>query len=270
MRRCLVSIIALILTGCSVFSPSNDDNEPLPTLVNPTIYPTDIFLTQNAPPDGFGLISWNPIDIDLSDHPGWVYTMSGEFSGVFDTSGEAATGNFTALVQSDELGESRRVVLTVQGLAISTHEAQVEVEGVRISNSYYVVNNNDICTSGGEEASAIADLAASQIIGGVIDAVSTGHQQDMQGVHVWNYTFSPENVLMPSLRRNGDSVVDISADLWAAPSINVVVRYELLLNVQHVQVLWGEQPVSGTLHLLYELSLPDLDQLPNISIPHGC
>jgi hypothetical protein len=58
--------------------------------------------------------------------------------------------------------------------------------------------------------------------------------------------------------------------LWIAPQVNVVLRFELNLEMQHVEILWGSRPVSGTLYLRYDLSVPDLDAEPNVSVPHGC
>jgi hypothetical protein len=243
-----------------------------PTLSSLDTLPTTVFLTENAPPAGFSLVSFQPIDQNLAARQGWSYTVTGNFDGTFDADGEPARGTFEAEVQANELGEARRVVLAVEGSALSSNDSERRLEGVRLSNDYYIVDTNGVCAAGGDGAQVIADLSAGQLIGGVERAVPTGHRQEIHGVPAWQYTFAPEDARLPAIRRGPDSAVDIAADLWIAPSYNAVLRYELNVTVEQVRILWGDdsRSVSGTLYLRYELHIPDLDSQPNISIPHGC
>ena len=141
---------------------------------------------------------------------------------------------------------------------------------MRLSNDYYIVDTNGVCTAGGDNASVIGDLSAGQIIGGVSQAVPTGHQDEINDVPVWQYTFTPDNVRLPAIHLDEESVVSVDAELWIAPSLNAVLRYDLSVTTRGVRILSGSQPVSGVLSLRYELDVSSLDTRPNISIPNGC
>jgi hypothetical protein len=271
LRTAWLGLIVLAsMAGCSL-TGSNDVVPP--TLSSLDTLPTAVFLTENAPPPGFSTVTaFDPVEATLSARQGWAYTVTGHFEGTFDESGAPAEGTFTVQVQTNELGEARRVVLEVEGSALSAAEASRRLEGVRLSNDYYIVDTNGRCTAGGEGAKVIGDLSAGQLIGGVRKAVPTGQRQEIEGVPAWQYTFAPEDVRLPAVRRGADSTLDIAADLWIAPGYNAVLRYELNLTVGRVRILWGDdtRTVSGTLYLRYDLSIPDFDSQPNISIPHGC
>ncbi|WP_162909250.1 hypothetical protein [Aggregatilinea lenta] len=232
--------------------------------------PTAMFLTQNAPPSGFGEVNFDPIDANLTDLEGWAYRITGSFSGEFVESGEPASGDFEINVWSNELGEARRVTLQVRGAALSPDAAGRSLEGVRLSNDYYTVDTNGVCTAGGESASIIADLSAGQIIGGVRGAQPNGFRQDMAGIPTWNYVFEAGDARLPAIHRDADSTVSITPELWIAPDYNAVMSYDLRLVVENVRILWAEQPVTGTLKMHYELDPNALQTLPNISIPNGC
>lgn len=264
----------LALTACDLTSPPED--APIPTLASFETLPTAYFLTQNAPPPGFSTLALDPIERGLTDHPGWAYTLSGSFSGTFDTSGEAAQGMLSILVQGNELGQARRVVLEVSGSAFAPGEEAVRLEGVRISNDYYLVDVNGRCSQGDSGLvgnAIIADLAAGQIIGGVAQAVPTGQRSTMADLPVWQYTFASQDARLPAVVTQPGSEVTLAADLWVAPDVNAVLRYEITVTVRGVHLLWADRTdstVSGTLSLRYELDPTAFEQLPNISVPHGC
>ncbi|MBN1202089.1 MAG: hypothetical protein JXJ20_09560 [Anaerolineae bacterium] len=262
----LLSFAAVGMAACT----PPDSDQPVPTVADINQLPTSIFLTENAPPPGFGEVAFNPIDANLSDRQGWTYTATGRFEGTFAGTDEPAEGTFEAQVWANELGEARRVVLQIEGVALSPEEKLLTLEGVRLSNDYYIVDNNGQCTVGGDSASVIADLSAGQLIGGVVRAVPTGHQQAIDGMQTWQYTFALQDMRFPAVHVGADSRVTPEADLWIAPEINAVLLFEATLTVENVRILSAERPVSGTLYLRYELSVTDLDVLPNISIPHGC
>jgi hypothetical protein len=272
MRRSVITAMVLVMgiAGCTASEPET----PLPTLIDLTQLPTSRFLTENAPPAGWGSLELEPINRFLADHhQSWTYTVSGSFVGTFDADGQPAEGHFEAVVQVNELGQSQRVVLTADGSAF-LNEASLKLEGVRFSNDYYVVDINGRCSKNEESGSAIADLSAGQLIGGVSRAIPTGHRQEIEGIPAWQYTFAPTDARLPAIHRTPDSYVALAADLWIAPDLNAVLQYEVTATVQKVYILWADQTasstVSGTLYLRYDLSIPDLDVVPNISIPHGC
>ena len=246
------------------------DEPPVPTVAQIDRLPTALFLTQNAPPTGFTEVRFDPIDANLTNLEGWAYRITGSFSGTFTTSVDPASGDFEIDVWSNELGEARRVTLQVRGAALSPDSAGRRLEGVRLSNDYYTVDTNGVCTAGGDSASIIADLSAGQIIGGVRNAVPNGFRQEMGGIPTWNYTFAAADARLPAVHQDANSTVSITPELWIAPDYNAVMSYDLRLVVENVRILWAEEPVSGTLKMRYELDPDALHNLPNISIPNGC
>lgn len=270
-------IFAVLLIALAACSSSGSDSLVVPTRADFDTLPTARFLTENAPPPGFGSLQLDPIDTFLADQPGWTYTVTGSFDGVFDATGEPAAGAFEVQVQANELGQTRRVVLEAQGAAFLPENALLRLEGVRFSNDYYIVDVNGLCTvdeGGTMGGSAIADLAAGQLIGGVSTAVPSGYRQEIEGLSAWQYTFTAEAMRLPAVHQIADSRVALEADLWVAPGVRAVVRYEVTATVRQVYLLWANQDaadtVSGTLYLRYELNVPELGTLPNISVPHGC
>ena len=265
-------LLAGLIAGCNASSPSSEEH--IPTIANINTLPTSIFLTENAPPPEFGVVNVEPIDVNLAAYQGWTYTITGDFVGTFDNTGEPAEGRLSATVQSNEIGQTRRVVLEAAGNAFLMDEALLRLEGVRWSNDYYVVDINGRCTQDQASGTAIADLGASQLIGGVNYAVPTGHRKDIEGIPAWQYTFAPDTTRLPALHRTAASTVILGADLWFAPSKNAVLVYEVSATVEQVYLLWSDQTtgntVSGTLYLRYELTVPELDVQPNISVPNGC
>lgn len=261
----LIGVVSL--AGCNAL---DDGSEPVPTKADINTLPTHQFLTANAPPAGFGQVNVDPIDANLSALAGWHYTITGQFNGTFDATGALATGTLSVEVWANQVGETRRVVLAVEGAALSPDDAKRRLEGVRWSNDYYIVDTNGQCTVGGDGAEVIGNLSAGQMIGGVINAVPTGHRQTIGAYPAWQYTFRPEEARFPAVHRDANSRVSLEADLWIAPDLNAVVRYEVRLTVTGVRLLSSDQPVSGTLYMRYDLDLDQVDTQPNISVPHGC
>ena len=277
MRRVELAGIILIIMAIAGCTSSHSDSGVVPTVASLDTLPTALFLTENAPLPGFSVVNFDPIDLHLSEHQGWTYQVTGSFEGTFDDSGQPAQGQFDIQVQSNEPGQQRRVVLEVEGSAFLQDAALLRLEGVRWSNDYYLVDVNGRCTvdQGGQMGgSAIGDLSAGQLIGGVTQAVPTGHRMDIEGIPAWQYTFAREDMRVPAIHQGPNSTVTLEADLWIAPQENAVLTYEVKATVQKVHILWVDQAtastVSGTLSLRYELNVSQLDVLPNISVPHGC
>ncbi len=271
----LILVLLIGLAACTSSSGSGD--APLPTPLDLTVYPTALFLTANAPPAGFGEVTaFDAVDHNLALHQGWAYTITGQFDGLYDVSGEPVTGLLQIQVQGDELSQARWVVLEAGGNAFVDLTDTVSLQGVRFANDYYMVDANQRCTvdPGGQMVETrLADLGAAQIIGGVTHAVPTGFHEDRDGLHAWQYTFTVESMQLPAIHQRADSRVTVAADLWIAPEINAVLVYEVNATVARVHLLWADQTqstVSGTLYLRYELDIASLGTLPNISIPFGC
>lgn len=265
----ILLLLASLLSACDLLS--DDSGEIPPTIASLDTLPTAIFLTENAPPSGFSQFTAPAADINLNARQGWAYTITARFSGTFDDDGSAAEGNLVADIQANVQGEAQRVVLDIAGEAMLPDAAPRKLEGVRFSNDYYLVDVNGICTLD-DSGAAVADLNASQLIGGVQFATPTGHQDDLQDVHVWQYGFTLDRVVLPRtmLKLDADSSVAIEATLWVAPSLNAVMLYELTAQLNSARLLSSERDVSGKLYLRYELDVAQFDVPPNISVPHGC
>lgn len=274
----MVLVALLLVTGLvACTSSSGGEALPLPTPLDLTVYPTASFLTQNAPPAGFGVVTdFDAVDHNLALHQGWTYTITGQFDGLYDVSGEPATGTLQLRVQGNEPSRARWVVLEAGGNAFVDLVNTVSLQGVRFANDYYMVDANQRCTvdPGGQMVDTkLADLGAAQIIGGIRHATPTGFHEDRDGLHVWQYTFMVEDMQLPAIYQRPDSRITVAADLWIAPQINAVLIYEVNITVARVHLLWADQTqstVSGTLYLRYELDVASLGTLPNISIPFGC
>jgi hypothetical protein len=225
LRTAWLGLCALVsVAGCSL--TGSDDVVP-PTLSSLDTLPTAVFLTTNAPPTGFSIVTaFDPVEATLSARQGWVYTVTGHFEGTFDASGTPAEGTFTVQVQANELGEARRVVLEVEGSALSAADAPRRLEGVRLSNDYYIVDTNGLCTAGGEGAKVIGDLRL--LIGGVAKAAPPGSAR-IEAFRCGSIRLR-RKMCGCSPRRGADSTVNVAADLDCA-RYNAVVRYELNLTV---------------------------------------
>lgn len=272
-----VILLVILISSIAACTSSPTDDQPLPTLFDPTRHPTYQFLTEQAPPPGFGeLNTLSAVDNTLRQQNGWTYTVTATFDGIYDVSGDPVTGSITLQVQGNEPSRRRRVLLSAEGGAFLPDEGVLELEGVRFSNDYYMVDVTGACTSdqGGQMVgAAVADLGASNLIGGVTFAIPSGQKQEIGGLQAWQYTFALENMTLPAIHRRTDSRVEVQADLWFAPAVNATLLYEVTANVARVHLLWADQTestVSGTLYLRYELDIPALGELPNISVPNGC
>ncbi|MCD4685483.1 MAG: hypothetical protein K8S97_06070, partial [Anaerolineae bacterium] len=94
----LILVLLIGLAACTSSSGSGD--APLPTPLDLTVYPTALFLTANAPPAGFGEVTaFDAVDHNLALHQGWAYTITGQFDGLYDVSGEPVTGLLQIQVQ---------------------------------------------------------------------------------------------------------------------------------------------------------------------------
>jgi hypothetical protein len=260
-RACL--LVCLLAAGCL------SNPKPIPTASNIDAAQTAIYLTQNAPPPGFERgVQFPRIDDNLVRLPSWRYALSLSFDGVYSGTNEPAKGMLSAEIYSNELGGERRVILKASGAAFGGGERNVE--GVRISNDYYLVDQNKTCTKVNEIPSdrAVADLSAGSLIGGVRKATPMGERKTVNEIDVWEYAFLPDDVIMPSIQTAEGGRVSIAAgDLWVAPSRNAVFEYTISLNVENAIIQGGRQ-LTGQVRAVYQLVETGVPY--NIAIPHGC
>lgn len=261
---CAAALALSLVAGCV-------GNAAVPTATTLDMAITAAFLTDNAPPPGFsGPVQFAPVDKNLDSLPHWHYVVSLSFVGAFDD-GEATDGEITADVYSNELVGERRVVLKASG-AVFAEDARRNVEGVRLGNAFYFVDQNGVCSDvTGSTTPRVAELTAGSLVGGVRLGTPTTTHRSVDDVEVWQYVFLPGDVDPPVLTLGeGGSARIASGELWIAPSLNAVKEYSITLEVKGaiIPVFQDQRPVTGTLKASYRLV--ETLQSYNIAIPFGC
>lgn len=256
-------LIAALTAGC-LPAP-----KPIPTVTTLEMLQTAQYLTQNAPPPGFERsVQFARIDDNLANVPSWHYLVSLSFDGVYADSQDKTKGSITAEIFSNELSGERRVILKASGSVFGSSER--DVEGVRISNDYYLVDQNKVCAKVNDAPaeSKVADLSAGSLIGGVKNATPVGERKTVNNFKVWEYTFLPEDVVPPALDLSKGGKFTIAAgDLWVSPADKAVYEYNITLNVENA-ILQGGRPLTGQIRAAYQLI--ETGTTFNIAIPYGC
>jgi hypothetical protein len=264
MRRTLACLLLAALAAGCLPAP-----KPIPTVTTLEMLQTAQYLTKNAPPPGFEQgVQFPHIDDHLADVPSWHYVVSLSFDGVYADSNEKATGQISAEIFSNEVSGERRVLLKASGAVFGVGVR--DVEGVRISNDYYLVDQNKVCTKVTDSPadSKVADLSAGSLIGGVKNATPVGERKTDNNFKVWEYTFLPEDVVPPALDLSKGGKFTIAAgDLWVSPADKAVYEYNITLNVENA-VLQGNRPLTGQIRAAYQLL--ETGTAYNIAIPYGC
>jgi hypothetical protein len=264
MRRTLACLVLCLLTAGCVSTPP-----PLPPTLSIEIAQTSIHLTQNAPPPGFERgVQFPRVDDNLARLSSWHYRVSLSFDGVYSGTKEPAKGLISAEIYSNEIGGERRVLLKASGAAFGSTDRNVE--GVRISNDYYLVDQNKTCAKVNESPSdrAVADLSAGSLVGGVKKATPVGEHKMVNEIDVWEYAFLPDDVVAPSIElAQGGKPEIVAGDLWVAPSRNAVFEYTITLKVDNAIIQGGRQ-LTGQVRAAYQLIETGVQY--NIAIPYGC
>lgn len=269
MRRFLIlviSIIMIIVTGCSDRGLTPDD---LPTPASREAVGTSVALTRIAPPRGFNeFVSFPAIDDRLPVVSNWQYELTLRFSGVFTGTTRPAEGVTTMNAWYDLVGQRQRVVIERSGnLLTSEDETTVQSEGVRIIDNTFLVQDNVCVAQNTEDAEALADLRASDFIGGVDRATPAGAPERINGEEVWPYAVALEQIIRPPALDEG-TVTGFQAELWVAPEHDAVIRYYVTLNIENAIIFNSSAPLTGTVTILYDLTNIGVD--PNITRPFGC
>jgi hypothetical protein len=264
MRHVLACLVICLLASSCVSGPP-----PVPTASTIIMEQTAVYLTKNAPPPGFeNGVQFPRVDDNLSNLPTWRYKVSLSFDGVYSGTQEPATGLISAEIYGNEVGGERRVILKASGTAFGGIERNVE--GVRISNDYYLVDQNKVCAKVNESPAdrAVADLSAGSLVGGIKKAMPIGERKTVNEIPIWEYAFLPEDVIPPSIElAQGGKPTIAAGDLWVAPSRNAVFEYTISLNVENAIILGGRQ-VTGQVRAAYHLIETSIPY--NIAIPNGC
>lgn len=259
-----IAMIVLSMVACTT-----DDvtvPERLPTQADPNAVGTAIIKTQNAPPPGFETVGYNPVDFNREALPGSFFEVTVNFEGQYTDTGESATGALTMQVWENGVLRTRRVTLRFLGEALSGTVSRVEA--VRFENDYYILDESGICTKNDQVAEDIATLTAGRVVGGFTLALPTGRLDTINGLIGYQYQFAREDVVV-GIFPTAPSVAEvISGEVWVNPDNDVVTRFGVVLNVHNARILFGEQPVTGTLR--YEYNLLGIDLADPIALPNGC
>ncbi len=257
-------LIGIALTGC-------EGPKPIPTQASVPMALTADFLTQNAPPPAFQTVQFPTIDRNLDQISNYHYTVSLAFEGTFADSQKEARGEISADVYSNQIIGERRVILNLSGNIFE--QASGKVEGVRLGNDFYFVDRNSVCTKATDNINQrqTAELTAGSLIGGIRVANFTTTRQTFNGFDVWQYNFTPGNIILPDIKRTqGDSLTISSGELWVVPKLNVVWQYTLTIAVQNVilDIFQANRQLIGKILVNYKLV--EIGQKYNIAIPFGC
>lgn len=256
-----------LAAGCETLKP---DDRPLPTIINDLdAAATAQVMTQNAPPPRFrDQIALPNFEAGLEALPGWQYSVTAEFEGVFSGTSRPATASTTAQVAYYQLTSARRVVLTAEG-SLLTEDAPVTSEAVRIGRDVYLVSEGQCSVVTETDAAAVADTGANLLIGGLSEAIPTGSKGIINGETVYKYAFEPEALRLASIEaQDSGSIQIVNSELWFSADRAAAVRFYLTLAVQNTLIFGSQLPVTGQVIIRYDLTDVGID--PNISVPFGC
>jgi hypothetical protein len=256
-----------LIAGCETFTPTD---QPLPTIISDLdAAATAQIMTQNAPPPRFReRITLPTFESGLSDLPGWQYTVTAEFEGVFSGTSRPATATTTAQVAFHQLTSARRVVLSAEG-SLLTEDAPVSTEAVRIGRDVYLVSEGQCSIVTDTDAAAVVDAGANLLIGGLAEAVPAGITGVINGEAVYRYTFEADALRLASIQAQSEGRITIlNSELWFSADRAAVVRLYLTLDVENAAVFGSQLPVTGQVIIRYDLT--DVGSDPNISVPFGC
>ncbi len=258
-------VVIVVLAACT-------PPPAIPTQTNIEMAQTASFQTENAPPPGFDVVSFAPIDKGLEALPHYHYTVSMRFEGVFADNQQPAEGTLSAEVYANPISAERRVILRASGTAFELAAAR-NIEGVRLGNAFYFVDQNGVCSPATDDPNRrrAAELTAGDLVGGVGKGTPTYGRKSEGGLNVWQYTFTPADLTLPQIAMTqGGQVRVASGELWAAPSLNVAWQYALTLEIESVIVPVFQNNRQLTGRLFVDYTLIETGTPYNIAIPFGC
>jgi hypothetical protein len=262
----LVCLLLLVLTACEGRRGLRPEDLPTPASIESLA--TAQLLTANPPPPPFDRpqTRFSDIDAGLRELPGWRYTVSLEFRGVYANTTRAVTAESRAEVSFNQLASSLRVQASTSGDLFAATGAY---EAVQLGPDAFLLRDG-VCLDNAENAARVAaGLDAGSLIGGVGRAEPAGQRATINGEDVYGYGFDAGDLRLPSLRlADGGRMTMTSAELWIAPARGVVTRYYVHLEIENAVLLDQPQPVTGTLLVRYDVY--DIGTAFNIAIPFGC
>lgn len=266
-RAVVLLALVLLLAACGT-SRRGQRLEDIPTLAGVDALATSVVQTQNAPPEGFrDPVSFPLVDQNLSSLNGWHYIVTLEFSGTFSDVARETGASANAEVWYNQLGSARRVVVTTSGELLGSDESTA-YEAVRLGPDAYLVEDGACLTNAGDDAETAAGLTAGELVGGVTRAVPMGQHAVLNGEDAYRYTFTADDLNLPSITLDEGGALQATGELWVAPAHNAVVRFYATLDLTKARIFGRQLPVDGRVIIRYDLY--DIGQTFNISQPFGC
>ncbi|MBI5930633.1 MAG: hypothetical protein HY862_15095 [Chloroflexi bacterium] len=267
----VVCLIGLMIGACNTVDKlTGKEDVVVPTLATLTDLQTAQYLTQVAPPEGFATVAFPGIDDNLRTTVYSHVVISVMFDGAYSepTADDPANIQSTMRVEiwNDDFNVARQVRIEFLGNVFSGDASNLDV--VRLSNNFYMLNPNGVCITDPAKIRDIATLQAAQLLGGVNLAQPTGRPNELvNGYKSWQYGFTPSQMNYPSIQTT--NAIDIlTGELWVAPEYNVVVSYKVEMNVYQATLLFGNRPVTG--RIVFQYDVDDIGIPPSISVPNGC
>jgi hypothetical protein len=262
--RLLLLLAVIGLAACT--TRRGQQLADIPTLASPESLATAQLLTENAPPPGFDeQVVFPEVDLQLTALEGWRYVVTLEFNGIFARTPRETSATARAEVWYNQLGSARRVIVETAGELIG-QQVDNTFEAVRLGPDAFLVRN-DVCTIG-DDAETAANLRAGLLVGGVQRAVPSGQKAVLNGEEAWQYSFTVDDLNLPSIRLAEDGTLAATGELWVAPAHNAVVRFYLNLDVENAYIFDRQLPVTGQVLVRYDVF--DIGQAANITVPFGC
>lgn len=262
-----VLVLPALLVGCDL-SRRGQTLEEIPTLANVDAMATAVVQTQNAPPEDFrGPVSFPLVDQALATLPGWHYNVTLEFSGTFSDVARETSASANAEVWYNQLGSARRVVVNTSGELLG-REGTTAYEAVRLGPDAFLVEDGVCLANAGADAEVAAGLTAGELIGGVTHAVPYGQRAVLNGADAYRYSFSADDLNLPSITLDEGGTLQTNGELWVAPEHNAIIRYYVTLDLTKARIFGRPLPVDGRVIIRYDLY--DIGERFNIAQPFGC
>ena len=267
LHSLILLLAALLLAGCGI-SRRGQRLEDIPTVASVDALATSVLQTENAPPEGFrGPVSFPLVDQNLQALAGWHYTVTLQFSGTFSAVARETSASANAEVWYNQLGSARRVVVTTSGELLGS-DSSTAYEAVQLGPDAYLVEDGVCLANAGADAEVAAGLTAGELVGGVANAVPVGRRAVLNGVEAYLYSFTAEDLSLPSIVLEDGGTLLATGELWVAPAHNAVVRFYATLDLTNARIFGRALPVNGRVIIRYDLS--DVGESFNISQPFGC
>jgi len=260
-------LLLLLLTACTG-GRRGIQLEDIPTVANIDMLATAVVLTENAPPEGFrGPVSFPRVDQGLSSLPGWRYVVTLQFDGTFSDVPRDTSASATAEVWYNQLGSARRVVVSTSGELLGS-DTDTSYEAVRLGPDAFLVREGACLANAGRDAEIAAGLTAGELVGGVEQAQPAGRKAVLNGEEAYLYTFSADDLHLPSITLEEGGTLQATGELWVAPEHNAVVRFYATLDLTRARIFGRALPVDGRVIVRYDVY--DIGEPFNITQPFGC